>query len=407
MEADAEQPPQRGSASEVLWAFTWLGLTSFGGPTAHIGYFRNAFVLRRAWLSEAAFADLLALCQFLPGPASSQLGFAIGLRRAGPLGAMAAWIGFTLPSALIMLAFAYAGSALAGPFGAGALHGLKLAAVAIVAQAVIGMARTLAPDRLRAAIGVGALALAALLPAAPGQLLALTVGALAGLLWARNEAPGGAFRQHAADERGLVTDGAGYAALGLAGVLALVGPLGGGLFPALKLFGAFYRSGLLVFGGGHVVLPLLQGAVVDPGWVSPGAFLAGYGAVQAAPGPLFTFAAYLGAIAKVGPGGVLGAGVALAAIFLPGLLLLVGVLPFWARLRRWSAARGAMSGAAAAVVGVLGAALYDPIWTKTVVRPLDMVLAVAGLVALMAGRASPVLIVAAGAAAGVGEALFR
>ena len=326
---DAElRQGQAGSALEVLRVFLKLGLTSFGGPVAHLGYFRREFVVRRAWLDERAYADLVALCQFLPGPASSQTGFAIGLMRAGYLGGLAAWAGFTLPSAIAMTLFAYGEGALKGPAGDGLLHGLKLVAVAIVAQAVLGMAQSLTPDRPRATIAVLSLILMAFAPAgvgarspssfsAPSPDLS-SAGRSGDVAVAAVEAP---ISRRAA----IVFAGLTFALLALSFAPVLPG--------AAALAAAFYRSGALVFGGGHVVLPLLRTAVVDPGWVSDNAFLAGYGAAQAVPGPLFTFAAYLGAVAGVGPGGVAGAALALVAIFAPGLLLLMAVLPFWNGLR--------------------------------------------------------------------------
>src|SRR5579871_2072752 len=316
-----------GSAFEVLLVFLKLGLTSFGGPIAHLGYFRREFVVRRGWLDEPAYADLVALAQFLPGPASSQTGFAIGLVRAGYLGGLAAWAGFTLPSAIAMTVFAYGEGALKGPAGDGLVHGLKLVAVAIVAQAVLGMARSLAPDRPRATIAVLALILMAFVPAGWAQIAVILLGALAGVVFCRQAGNGPVTGLKAPITRpaALAFGGLFFALLALSFASALPG--------AAALAAAFYRSGALVFGGGHVVLPLLRAAVVDPGWVSDSVFLAGYGAAQAMPGPLFTFAAYLGAAANIPPGGVAGATLALAAIFAPGLLLFMAALPFWNGLR--------------------------------------------------------------------------
>ncbi len=382
-----------GSAPEVFRVFLKLGLTSFGGPVAHLGYFRREFVVNRAWLDEPAYADLVALCQFLPGPASSQTGFAIGLLRAGCLGGVAAWAGFTLPSAIAMTLVAYGERALKGPAGDGLIHGLKLVAAAIVAQAVLGMAQSLTPDRPRATIAVLSLILMAFAPAGWAQIAVLLLGALAGLVVCREAAD-----IAVADVEARIT---GLAALAFAGLffallaLSFVPALPG----AAALAAAFYRSGALVFGGGHVVLPLLRTAVVDQGWVSDGAFLAGYGAAQAMPGPLFTFAAYLGAAAAVPPGGVAGAALALVAIFAPGLLLLMAVLPFWNGLRRRVSARAAMAGVNAAVVGLLASALYDPVWTGAVRGPADFAIAAAGFVALTVWRAPPLAVVAATAGA--------
>jgi chromate transporter len=379
-----------GSAREVLGAFLKLGFTSFGGPIAHLGYFRDEFVARRRWIDETGYADLVALCQFLPGPASSQVGFAIGLMRAGPLGALAAWTGFTMPSALLMLAFAYGSAVLSGPIGTTLVHGLKLVAVAIVAQAVLGMARSLTPDRPRAALAVGAVALVVLVGGALGQLGAIAVGALLGMVLCRSVAAKPAGPATLRVPRGLA-----LACLVLFFALLFGAPLlwrvSGS--SAVALFDAFYRSGALVFGGGHVVLPLLQAALVPRGWIGDDAFLAGYGAVQAMPGPLFTFAAYLGAAAGPDPHGVAGAAIALGAIFLPGLLILVAALPFWDRLRSGPAAQGALRGANAAVVGILAAALYDPVWTSAVEGPKDFLVALVGFTALIAWRLPPWMVV--------------
>ena len=383
---------ERGSVAEVFLAFLRLGLTSFGGPVAHLGYFRADLVQRRRWIGEEGFADLVALCQFLPGPASSQVGFALGLMRAGPLGGLAAWAGFTLPSAILLVAFARGAPLIAGATGQAVLHGLKLAAVAVVAQAVWGMARSLAPDRPRAAIALAAGGLMAAGGPAVLQIAAIVLGAAAGLALCRaaGPVPAGHLPQP-------VGRAAGIACLAVFTALLLAALSGGGdgLWP---LFAAFYRSGALVFGGGHVVLPLLQASVVAPGWVSPGDFLAGYGAAQAVPGPLFTFAAYLGAVAAPG---LAGPAVALAGIFLPGLLLVAGALPFRDGLRRRPAAQAAMRGANAAVVGILAAALYDPVWTSAVHRPVDVALAVAGFAALVSGKVPPWAVVALAALAGL------
>jgi chromate transporter len=376
-----------GSPLEVLRVFLKLGLTSFGGPVAHLGYFRREFVVRRAWLDERAYADLVALCQFLPGPASSQTGFAVGLTRAGYLGGFAAWAGFTLPSAAAMTLFAYGKGALKGPIGDGLMHGLKLVAVAIVAQAVMGMAQTLCPDRPRATIAVLSLILTAVAPAAWAQIAVILFGALAGFLVCRQ-----AKDIAVADGEAPVSRRMGIVFAGLYVVLLALSFVPAGA-SAAALVAAFYRSGALVFGGGHVVLPLLHADVVDPGWVSDSAFLAGYGAAQAVPGPLFTFAAYLGAVASASPGGVIGAALALVAIFAPGLLLLMAALVFWQDLRARSNARAAMAGVNAAVVGLLASALYDPVWTSAVRDRTDFAVAAAAFVALIAWRAPPLLVV--------------
>ncbi len=393
---------RRSPAGEVFATFLRLGLTSFGGPVAHLGYFRAELVERRRWLGERAYADLVGLCQFLPGPASSQVGFALGLMRGGWLGGLAAWAGFTLPSAGLLVLFAYGAGSLADSVtGTGLLHGLKLVAVAVVAQAVWGMARSLCPDRERASIGTAAAILVLFAPAALGQVGAIVLGAIAGL-WLSCTTMGQAADPMPESFALPVSRGTGIACLALFLALLVVLPFLHGLGLGIALFDAFYRSGALVFGGGHVVLPLLRDAVVAPGWVSDGAFLAGYGATQAMPGPLFTFAAYLGAVLPGPLGGVAGAMLALAAIFLPGILLLAGALPFWDALRARPRAQAAMRGVNAAVVGLLGAALYDPVWTGAVQRPADFALALLGFVLLVIWRAPPLLVVALGAAGGIG-----
>ncbi len=393
-----------GSPREVLLIFLKLGLSCFGGPIAHIGYFRDEFVARRRWLDERTFADLVALCQFLPGPASSQVGFSIGLMRAGALGAAAAWTGFTLPSAILLVLFAYGAGNLHGAIGAGLLHGLKLVAVAIVAQAVWGMARTLAPDRQRASIAAVAALLILFASTSLAQIAAILFGALAGLWLCRDGQP--IQSGHLVVP---VSRVAGVAALAVFFALLVIVLLVRNLdiLPGANLFAAFYRSGALVFGGGHVVLPLLREAFVTPGWVSDDAFLAGYGAAQAVPGPLFTFAAYLGAVANQPPHGVAGAALGLAGIFLPGLLVLVGTLPFWDALRKKTGAQAMMRGVNAAVVGLLGAALYNPVWTSSVRAPGDFAIALAGFVLLTVWRAPPLVVVIVSAAGGVLLALVN
>ncbi|NPU15362.1 chromate efflux transporter [Bradyrhizobium sp. 83012] len=387
-----------GSPLEVFSIFLKLGLTCFGGPIAHIGYFRDEFVVRRKWIDEHAYADLVGLCQFLPGPASSQVGFSIGLMRAGYLGALTAWIGFTLPSAAALILFAYGAGWLSGPFGAGLLHGLKLTAVAIVAQAVWGMVRSLCPDRARASIAVAAAIIILLSATSVAQIAAIMLGALAGLWLCRSEAaaPSG----HVAIP---VSRRVGLMALALFVMLLAGLPLLRGLTGStgLALFDAFYRSGALVFGGGHVVLPLLREAFVGPGWLSDDAFLAGYGAAQAVPGPLFTFAAYLGTIVAPQPHGIIGAILGLLGIFLPGMLVLLAALPLWDSFRKRAGAQAMMRGINAAVVGVLGAALYDPVWTSTVHGPKDFAVALVGFLLLVAWRAPPLVVVAFSAGAGV------
>jgi chromate transporter len=386
------------SPFEVLRVFLKLGVSSFGGPIAHLGYFRDEFVTRRGWLDDNTYTDLVALCQFLPGPASSQVGFSIGLMRAGCLGGLAAWTGFTLPSAIALVLFAYGAHALAGPAGMGLLHGLKLVAVAIVAQAVSGMARTLCPDRRRASIAALAMALILHSSSSITQIGAILLGGAAGLLVCRTPALYSAASMPIPVSRRL-----GFASL-TTFILLLVGLpvlLRFSPHPGVALFDAFYRSGALVFGGGHVVLPLLRDAFVTPGWVSDSTFLAGYGAAQAVPGPLFTFAAYLGAVVGPTPHGVAGAAVGLIGIFLPGMLVLVATLPFWNILRSRAGAQAAMRGINAAVVGLLGAALYSPVWTSSIDTTADLSVALIGFVLLTAWRTRPLWVVIFGALAGI------
>jgi chromate transporter len=384
------------SASEVLIAFLKLGVTSFGGPIAHIGYFREELVVRRRWVDDPTYTDLVALCQFLPGPASSQVGFSLGLIRAGYWGGLAAWAGFTFPSAVLMTAFAYGAGELGGPTGQGVIHGLKLVALAVVAQAVWGMARTLAPDRRRACIACVAALLILLMPSPAFQVGAIVMGGLAGLWLCR--AP---ITASTATLGTAVSRRVGIAALTIFCLLLIVLPALARGSPGITLFDAFYRSGALVFGGGHVVLPLLSRAFVTPGWVSEDAFLAGYGAAQAVPGPLFTFAAYLGAVVGPGPHGTAGAALGLAGIFLPGLLILLGALPFWDAFRRRVGAQASMRGINAAVVGLLGAALYDPLWISSVKSAGDFAVALAGFALLTACRTPPLIVVILGASAGI------
>jgi len=391
----------RGSAFEVLRAFAWLGCTCFGGPIAHIGYFRTEFVERRGWLSERAYADLVGLCQFLPGPASSKLGFSLGLMRAGYAGGLAAWLGFTLPSAILLLLFAYGAGALAhGAAGQGLLHGLKLVAVAIVAQAVWGMARTLCPDRTRASIAIGAALLVLLAPTSIGQVTAIACGALVGLRLCSSDQQAFAEPLHFSISRRV-----GAAALLMFAVLLAISFWPRSDTP-LSVFNAFYRSGALVFGGGHVVLPLLSEAVVKPGWASQEYFLAGYGAAQAVPGPLFTFGAYLGTAPANPVGGLAGAAIALVAIFLPGMLLQLAALPFWNSIRRRMSMQAAMRGINAAVVGLLAAALYDPVWTSAVLGRADFAIALTSFILLTVWRAPALLVVALTALAGTAVAVL-
>ncbi|TQN59391.1 chromate efflux transporter [Agrobacterium tumefaciens] len=387
-----------GTPGEVFATFLKLGVTSFGGPIAHLGYFRDELVVRRKWIDEAGYADLVALCQFLPGPASSQVGFALGLLRAGPLGALAAWTAFTLPSAILLLLFAMVAASIEGPVGTGLLHGLKIVAVAVVAQAVWGMAKSLAPDRERASIALAGVICVVFLAGAFGQILALAVGAMAGLAFCRTDAT-----RQAAHLAFRVPKSIGYIALAIFALLLAFLPVIAAMAGSqgLSLFDAFYRAGALVFGGGHVVLPLLQSEVVATGWVTKDAFIAGYGATQAVPGPLFTFAAYLGAVVGPQPNGIAGAAIALIAIFLPGMLLVVGALPFWEDFRRHLLAQAAMRGANAAVVGILGAALYDPVWTSAIFTQKDFALALIGFILLTVWKTPPWIVVVICAIGGV------
>lgn len=386
------------SALEVLLVFLKLGVASFGGPIAHIGYFREELVVRRRWVDEATYTDLVALCQFLPGPASSQVGFSLGLIRAGYWGGLAAWTGFTLPSAVLLTAFAYGAEELGGPIGQGVIHGLKLVAVAIVAQAVWGMARSFCPDRQRASIACVAALLILLSNSPATQIGAILLGGIAGAWLCRAPVPVpaslGTFGT-------AVSRRVGTAALTIFCLLLMALPALARGSHGVALFDAFYRSGALVFGGGHVVLPLLSKAFVTPGWVSEDVFLAGYGAAQAVPGPLFTFAAYLGAVVTPGPHGIAGAALGLVGIFLPGVLVLLGALPFWDAFRQRAGAQAIMRGVNAAVVGLLGAALYNPLWTSSVKSAGDFAIALLGFVLLTAWRTSPWVIVILGALGGV------
>ncbi|HVM25047.1 MAG TPA: chromate efflux transporter [Candidatus Limnocylindrales bacterium] len=379
-----------GQVLEVFRVALMLGLTSFGGPIAHLGYFHREYVARRRWLSEATYLDLVALCQFLPGPASSQVGIGIGLLRAGWGGALAAWVGFTLPSAVALTAFAMLTTEV-DLAAAGWIQGLKLAAVAIVAVAVVSMWRSLAPDWPRRVLAVAAAAAMLLLQTAALQIAVIATGGLLGW-WLLDRVPA-PDRQEAPSPVGRR---AGAVALALFVALLICLPLAVAATgsQAIAIVESFYRAGALVFGGGHVVLPLLSESVVTPGWVSEEAFLAGYGAAQAVPGPLFTFAAYLGVSLQPEPNGIAGAAVALAAIFLPSFLLVIGAFPFWDRLRRSAAFRGALAGTNAAVIGLLIAALYDPVWTSAVTGPVDVLLVALAFAALVVVNAPPWLVVA-------------
>ena len=403
--ADAGPRP-RGPALEVFVVALGLGLTSFGGPIAHLGYFERAYVQRRRWLSADDYAGLVALCQMVPGPASSQVSFLIGLRRASWPGAFAAWLGFTLPSALIMFAFAWLAPRLTGPLTQAVLHGLKLVAVAVVAQAVWSMGRKLCPDLRRTALALVAASLLLLFAGPLMQFLALAVGALGGVLLCRD------VEDLAAPPTLSIGRRTGLAAGAVFLVLLIGLPLTAQVVPRsmLGLAAIFYKAGALVFGGGHVVLPLLRDALV-PGWVSDGAFLSGYGAAQAVPGPLFTFAAYLGATVAPhgsGPGAAaLWSAVALVFIFLPGMLVALAGSPLWNWVGNHPAARGALAGVNAAVVGVLGAALYNPIWTSAILGARDLAIALIAFMLVERWRAPPILIVVFCVAAAVTLSLVR
>lgn len=374
---------ERGTPLEVLAVFTRLGLTSFGGPVAHLGYFHEELIARRRWLNEQRYADLVALCQFLPGPASSQVAIGLGVARAGVLGGLAAWLGFTLPSAALLIAFAFGVRAVGELGGAGWLQGLKIVAVAVVAHALWGMATRLTPDRPRLSLALAAAAVALLWPGSLTQIAILLAGGVIGwrLLPAGYPAASQPSYRSVSRRSGALVLVAFFALL-----VAL--PLARELFDhrTLAIIDSFYRAGALVFGGGHVVLPLLQAEVVPPGWVDAERFVAGYGAAQAVPGPLFTFAAYLGAVMAPGLQGVGLALVALVAIYLPSWLLLFGVLPFWEQLRALGPVQAALRGVNAVVVGILLAALYEPVWTGAILVPADVALALVAFLALAVWR---------------------
>ncbi|MBR8082627.1 chromate efflux transporter [Burkholderia vietnamiensis] len=402
------QQARMSAAGQVLAVFLKLGVSSFGGPIAHIGYFRREFVERRRWLDDETFTDLVGLCQFLPGPASSQVGFSIGLLRAGWLGGIAAWCGFTLPSAFLLLAFAAIAPDLGGPIGEGLIHGLKLVAVAVVGQAVWDMARRLCPDHRRAAIALGAVATLSILSTIYAQLIVIALGALLGFIFCKSSTPapsdGG---QHAHDF--YISRAAGGVALALFCVLLFGLPILRelGTDRSIAIFDAFYRSGALVFGGGHVVLPLLQQQTVTTGWVSPSDFLAGYGAAQAVPGPLFTFAAFLGWMTGGASSHWGGAVVATLGIFLPGLLLVIAALPYWQALRARRSMAAVLAGVNAAVVGLLASALYSPVWTSAIRTEADFAVAAIGFFLLTRWKVPPLVVVAMCALAGIAELSMR
>ena len=385
------------SAWAVFLIFLRLGLTSFGGPVAHLGYFRDEFVIRRKWLTENSYADLIALCQFLPGPASSQVGIAIGLSRAGYAGALAAWTGFTLPSAIVLMLFAIGISSYGDIVPLGVLHGLKIAAVAVVAQAIWGMGKNLCTDVARISIMALAACFVLLVPSALAQVSVIAIAAIIGLLWFKPE------KVMAHDPLPItVRRRTGLVWLFLFFSLLIGLPLLTALYPSqtLSMVDTFFRAGSLVFGGGHVVLPLLQAEIVPAGWISNDTFLAGYGATQAVPGPLFTFAAFLGSSMNQAPSGWLGGMICLIAIFAPSFLLVMGALPFWESLRQNLRTRAALSGINAAVVGLLLAALYQPVWTSAIIEAKDFGLALVALIALMFWKVPAWLVVIGCGAAG-------
>ena len=387
---EAAHGRSQGSLLEVLWVSTRLGLTCFGGPIAHLGYFHEEYVKQRKWVDEQSYADLVALCQFLPGPASSQVGIAIGIARARLLGGIAAWLGFTLPSALALIAFAFGVSALVDSTAAGWLHGLKIVAVAVVAQAVWGMARSLCPDRERATLAILTAIVTLAWQIAVAQVLSIAIAGLVGSVIFP-----GTTSSSLSHMRFPVGKKSGIAAWVIFFTLLLGLPLLRQIAPShgLEVFDSFFRVGSLVFGGGHVVLPLLQTEVVGPGWVTNEQFVAGYGAAQAVPGPLFTFAAYLGAVMGPEPNGWTGALLALVAIFLPSFLLITGALPFWDLLRSVPLFQSALKGINAAVVGLLLAALYRPVWTSAIYSPGDFGLGLFAFGLLMLWKLPPWLVV--------------
>lgn len=402
MDASSAATSSRESPWQVFLVFLRLGLTSFGGPVAHLGFFRTEFVERRHWLTEEHYADVVALSQFLPGPASSKVGIIVGVLRAGIPGALAAWLGFTLPSALALILFGYGVAALGDLSGAGWLHGLKIVAVAVVAQAVWAMARNLCPDRERLTIAAAATVLTLAMPSTVGQIGAIVLGGLIGWRFL----PGGTIQLIPLPIRIGRAWSVGSIVLFFALLVALPILVSATGNQALAMFDAFYRSGSLVFGGGHVVLPLLQAATVQPGWVDNDAFLAGYGAAQAVPGPLFTFAAYLGTVMGPAPNGWMGGLICLLGIFLPSFFLAIGPLHFWNWIRQHPVMRSVLKGVNAAVVGLLLAALYDPVWTSAIDSPADFAIAAVALLLLVSWKVPPWLVVILGAVAAAGVGLI-
>lgn len=388
-----QQPGSSVSPWLVFLIFLRLGLTSFGGPVAHLGYFRDELIVRRRWMTERQYADLLALCHFLPGPSSSQVGLGLGISQAGYAGAFAAWLGFTMPSALILMLIAFGISANRDIIPSSVLHGLAIVAVAVIAQAVWGMTRSLCPDRPRITIMVAVTCYLLLFPSTWGQSIAILVAAILGVFIFKPDA-----NEQDTPLNTPIKRNHGVVWLSLFFILLFALPVLAKLFPsqALMLFDAFYRAGSLVFGGGHVILPLLQAETVPNGLVSPEAFLAGYGATQAMPGPLFTFAAFLGASMSTPYGAFVTGMICLLAIFLPSFLLVVGALPFWESLRHHRIIRAALMGVNAAVVGLLLAALYSHAWVDAIRSTKDFALALVALIALMTWKLPPWLVVIAG-----------
>jgi chromate transporter len=389
MTGSTEKNNHQGNPIEVFATFLKLGLSSFGGPVAHLGYFRKELVERRQWVSESHFGQLLAICQFLPGPASSQLGFSLGLTRAGWLGALAAFVGFTLPSALLLFGFASILPALSGPVAGAGIHGLKIVAFAVVADAVLGMSKKLCPDIQRATIAVLSAGVLLVVGSAWIQLLVVAGGAVAGIFLCQGESADGASQNHI----GYGKTVGGMLLLLFCLLLAGLPLFSTGEATLISLAEAFYRAGALVFGGGHVVLPLLKDSVVSSGWVTNETFLAGYGAAQAIPGPMFAFSAYLGAVTPTGVHAWLGATIALLFMFLPGFLLVAGVLPFWYSISHNSSVANAVAGVNAAVVGLLGAALYDPIFTSAIQGATDLAIGIIAFALLSVWRLSAIVAV--------------
>lgn len=390
-----------GAATEVFVTFLKLGLTSFGGPIAHIAYYRKAFIEKKRWLSEEQFAQLLMLCQFLPGPASSQLGFSVGLIRAGWLGGLAAFLAFSLPSAILLFLFAQWLPYLSNTVGSAVIHGLKLVALVVVAQAVWLMARQLTPDWQRRAIALIALIFLLLIEHPLAQIMGVVGGALAGLFLCRGHSSLPAPRFNIAYGKRIA-----WSLLAVFFTLLFMLPFLALSHDLFAVFDAFYHAGALVFGGGHVVLPLLEQTVVEPGWVSAGEYLAGYGAAQAVPGPVFSLAAYLGALLPGEMGGATGAVLAFIAIFLPGFLLIAAMLPLWETISQYPRAASVLAGVNASVVGLLAAALYDPIWVSAVHQISDIIIALSGLMILQWFRLSALMLVLWCLLASIGMALL-